>query len=156
MPSKHWHSVMVPSWWVYIMCEVPNFRRASFPSSPQYTWGVEAGVGRAALSGPHLPVLSQSPVYRLQFELHLSPFPKRSSVRPSPPPSDLQWPHSALRCSGQGVRLDSFPNPRPPAIVSCTSRLASMGRRQWHPTLVLLPGKSHGRRSLVGHSPWGH
>ena len=28
-------------------------------------------------------------------------------------------------------------------------------RRQWHPTPVLLPGKSHGRRSLVGWSPWG-
>ena len=25
---------------------------------------------------------------------------------------------------------------------------------QWHPTLVLLPGKFHGRRSLVGCSPW--
>ena len=29
------------------------------------------------------------------------------------------------------------------------------GRRQWRPTPVLLPGKSHGRRSLVGCSPWG-
>ena len=29
-------------------------------------------------------------------------------------------------------------------------------RRQWHPTPVLLPGKFHGRRSLVGCSPWGH
>ena len=29
------------------------------------------------------------------------------------------------------------------------------GRRQWHPTPVLLPGKSHGRRRLVGCSPWG-
>ena len=29
-----------------------------------------------------------------------------------------------------------------------------MWRRQWHPTPVLLPGKSHGRRSLVGCSPW--
>ena len=28
-------------------------------------------------------------------------------------------------------------------------------RRKWHPTLVLLPGKSHGWRSLVGYSPWG-
>ena len=27
--------------------------------------------------------------------------------------------------------------------------------RQWHPTPVLLPGKSHGWRSLVGCSPWG-
>ena len=28
-------------------------------------------------------------------------------------------------------------------------------RRKWHPTPVLLPGKSHGQRSLVGCSPWG-
>ena len=28
-------------------------------------------------------------------------------------------------------------------------------RRWWHPTPVLLSGKSHGRRSLVGCSPWG-
>ena len=28
-------------------------------------------------------------------------------------------------------------------------------RRQWHPTPVLLPGKSHGRGSLVGCRLWG-
>ena len=28
-------------------------------------------------------------------------------------------------------------------------------RRQWHPTPILFPGKSHGQRSLVGCSPWG-
>ena len=28
-------------------------------------------------------------------------------------------------------------------------------RRQWHPTPVLLPGKSHGWRRLEGCSPWG-
>ena len=28
-------------------------------------------------------------------------------------------------------------------------------RRQWHPTPVLLPGKTHGQRTLVGCSPWG-
>ena len=33
---------------------------------------------------------------------------------------------------------------------------SSVWRRQWHPTPVLLPGKSHGRRSLLGCSPWGH
>ena len=27
--------------------------------------------------------------------------------------------------------------------------------RKWQPTPVLLPGKSHGQRSLVGYSPWG-
>ena len=25
----------------------------------------------------------------------------------------------------------------------------------WQPTPVLLPGKSHGQRSLVAYSPWG-
>ena len=33
--------------------------------------------------------------------------------------------------------------------------LARSWRRQRQPTPVLLPGKSHGRRSLVGCSPWG-
>ena len=33
--------------------------------------------------------------------------------------------------------------------------LAFSWRRQWHPTPVLLPGKSHGWRSLIGCSPWG-
>ena len=28
-------------------------------------------------------------------------------------------------------------------------------RRQWHPTPALLPGKSHGQKSLVGYSSWG-
>ena len=29
-------------------------------------------------------------------------------------------------------------------------------RRKWQPTPVFLPGKSHGRRSLVGYSRWSH
>ena len=28
-------------------------------------------------------------------------------------------------------------------------------RRKWQPTPVFLPGESHGRRSMVGYSPWG-
>ena len=36
-----------------------------------------------------------------------------------------------------------------------TSNVKSFSqRRQWQPTPVLLPAKSHGRRSLVGCSPW--
>ena len=27
--------------------------------------------------------------------------------------------------------------------------------REWQPTLIFLPGKSHGQRRLVGYSPWG-
>ena len=41
-------------------------------------------------------------------------------------------------------------------ILSITKSQNSYWRRQWHPTPVLLPGKSHGLRSLVGCSPWGH
>ena len=37
-----------------------------------------------------------------------------------------------------------------------SSSHAWMRRRQWHPTPVLWPGKSHGRRSLMGCSPRGH
>ena len=43
-------------------------------------------------------------------------------------------------------------------VLSLCFLIFSLGwsrRRQWHPTPVLLPGKSHGWRSLVGYSPWG-
>ena len=39
-------------------------------------------------------------------------------------------------------------------LSSSSSRLPQR-RRQWHPTPALLPGKSHGQRSLVGCWQWG-
>ena len=39
--------------------------------------------------------------------------------------------------------------------VNLTTLRYLIRRMQWHPTPLLLPGKSHGRRSLVGCSPWG-
>ena len=42
---------------------------------------------------------------------------------------------------------------RLPGKISITSD--RQWRRQWHPTPVLLLGKSHGQRSLVGCSRWG-
>ena len=62
---------------------------------------------------------------------------------------------------------DSGIEPRSPALQADSYHLRHKGpyylmkasplrwRRQWHPTLVLLPGKSHGWRSLVGCRPWG-
>ena len=43
------------------------------------------------------------------------------------------------------------------AQISSTSclHLLNLWQMQWHPTPVLLPGKSHGWRSLVGCSLWG-
>ena len=39
------------------------------------------------------------------------------------------------------------------SILTC--RRISYRRRQWHPTPVLLPGESHGQRSLVGYTVHG-
>ena len=47
----------------------------------------------------------------------------------------------------------------PPANAGDSGSILGVGkvprRRQWQPTLVFLPGKSHGQRSLMGYSPWG-
>ena len=41
--------------------------------------------------------------------------------------------------------------------VKClTTGSSNNWRRQWQPTSVLLPGKSHRQKSLAGYSPWGH
>ena len=42
-----------------------------------------------------------------------------------------------------------------PMVLIFTSLNLLFWRRQWHPTPVLSPGKSHGWRSLEGCSPWG-
>ena len=85
--------------------------------------------------------------------------------------------HLSLSCTGEGngnpLQGSCLENPRDggacwAAVYGVTQswtrlkRLSSSSssrnirrRRQWHPTPVLLPGKSHGRRSLVGLSPWG-
>ena len=50
---------------------------------------------------------------------------------------------------------------RPPQLIICFRPFSRQNYVDfirhvlWHPTPVLLPGKSHGRRSLVGCSPWG-
>ena len=65
--------------------------------------------------------------------------------------------------SGPSVILKQFPRGSGETLVfknhwagwSLSPTSFTIRRRQWHPTPVLLPGKSHGRRSLVGCSPWG-
>ena len=54
-----------------------------------------------------------------------------------------EW-YSAIKNEWNWVICSNMDEPR-----------VSYWRRQWQPTPVLLPGKSHGRRSLVGCSPWG-
>ena len=52
--------------------------------------------------------------------------------------------HPSLKCPQKCMPLINF-----------YATLMLYWRRQWHPTPVLLPGKSHGWRSLEGCSPWG-
>ena len=69
-------------------------------------------------------------------------------------------------CLGETAALHKHPAACPglrrPGLLSTSEVLglnelaAPKRRRQWQPTPVLLPGKSHGWRSLVGCSPWGH
>ena len=59
--------------------------------------------------------------------------------------SAFSWQNSVILCPA------SFCTPRPNLPVTP----GISGRRQWHPTPVLLSGKSHRWRSLVGCSQWG-
>ena len=60
-------------------------------------------------------------------------------------PWRLGWQRIRLQCRGNP---DSIPGGR------VEGGTVSWGR-EWQPTAVFLPGKSHGQRSLVGYSPWG-
>ena len=59
--------------------------------------------------------------------------------------------------------FDLWQTPDPPITLPFSAAIAPkiltslqpFRRRQWHPTPVLLPGKSHGQKGLVGCSPWG-
>ena len=67
----------------------------------------------------------------------------------------LEW--GAIAFSEQGTIADIYwfclsNTPNSFGKVVCQGCIR---RRQWQPTPVLLPGKSHGWRSLVGCSPWG-
>ena len=56
------------------------------------------------------------------------------------------------------LSLTPFPSSvQQPGALSCLGKCFRCRVRGvwWHPTPVLLPGKSHGWRSLVGCSPWG-
>ena len=97
-----------------------------------------------------------------------APDPVAGHCQPTPSPQTLTltasldqslWGHCFFLL-GPGAHTFCLCPPRvfPQACVSSVikSHCPPMWRRQWQPTPVLLPGKSHGRRSLVGYSPWGH
>ena len=69
-----------------------------------------------------------------------------------------QQAHQIETLSQAGIRgnypgLSPFPPPCSPTI--CFTVIPIPWSRKWQPTLVFLPGKSHGQRSLVGYA-WSH
>ena len=82
---------------------------------------------------PHAPVCSRIPVSRTQASVGLSE-------------TNHIWVPATMCTFWYNVYS-------PPT--SFESSYSPFWRRQWHPTPVLLPGESHGQRSLVGCSPWG-
>ena len=66
------------------------------------------------------------------------------------PPYDLAIPLLGIYPDETRVEKDTCI----PLFIVALFTIARTGS-QWHPTPVLLPGKSHGQRSLVGCSPWG-
>ena len=81
------------------------------------------------------------------------------------PPGALPWPTIALQSQASDRGLPPGGDFKPwwlnPHVAFFPQTQFMCGpshlvwRRRWHPTPVPLPGKSHGRRSLVGCSPWG-
>ena len=121
-----------------------------------------------ACSMPGFPVCHQLPELT-QTHVH----PVGDAIQPSHPLSSPSLPafnlsqHRSFPMSqffasgGQSIRVSASASVLPLTYVSSLNIPLCLGlprwrwRRQWHPTPVLLPGKSHGRRSLVGCSPWG-
>ena len=85
--------------------------------------------------------------------------PESWSGEPFPSPGDLPTP--GIKPRSLALQADSLPaepqgKPRIQLTWLFLVNIRSLfRRRQWHPTPVLLPGKSHGWRSLVGCRLWG-
>ena len=71
---------------------------------------------------------------------------------PFPSPRDL--PDPGIEPLTPTLQADSLPEPPGKLGLFLAGTRDPWRRRRWHLTPVLLSGKSHGRRSLVGCSPW--
>ena len=62
-----------------------------------------------------------------------------------------------IDCSGLFITFTrlQFPEGQWKSLLFAEPLFLYSWRRQWQPTPVLLPGKSHGQKSLGGCSPWG-
>ena len=73
-----------------------------------------------------------------------------------PSPGCCWFESAPFRATGSGAPFLPVSGDPPPKQGRIANPPSSTRRRQWQPTPVLLPGKSHGQRSLVGCRLWGH
>ena len=67
------------------------------------------------------------------------------------PTQELNW--GLLHCFLVAQTVKCLPAVRRPSFNPWIGKIP--WRRKWQPTLVLLPGKFHGLKSLVGYNLWG-
>ena len=112
----------------------------------------------------NLPAMQETPVQFLgHFLLQCMKVKSESEVPQSCPtlsdPMDCGPPGSSIHGISQARVLEwgaiAFSVGSYSTLNSFVICAEYIRRRRWHPTPVLLPGKSHGWRSLVGRSPWG-
>ena len=150
-----------PTLWDPVDCNTPGFPVLHY--LPEFAQANVHWVGDAIQPGhPLSPLclpalnLSQRLDFKKYSDFHLSLSLPDLWVKPA----SMSW--AVLWKSSQGKEL-GFPGGSEGKVSACNAgdpgSIPRSGRfpwrRQWQPTPVSLPGKSHGQRSLVGYSPWG-
>ena len=114
----------------------------------------------SSLSGCRLPTSCRILTAQKQQASSLASNPIQEGLH-HPHDLNTSWRTPPPNNSTLGIRLQhrDFGGDRSIQSIRMASHLgplkASTWRRKWQPTPVTLPGKSHGRRSLAGYSPWG-
>ena len=111
-------------------------------------------VGGLGVAGPSLPPAPRS--HQLPQKTHSSFLHTHlSSSLPLAPQAGCFW-QGALACVLKEIGSDgkvSACSAGDPDLISGSGRSPGEGNKQL-PTVVFLPGESHGQRSLAGYGPW--
>jgi len=123
-------------------CETPMFHKVSISPSNEYS-------GLISFRMDWLDLLAVQGTLKSLLQHHSS----KASILRCSAFFIVQLSHPYMT-TGKTIALTRLCYQSISLLFNKLSRLV-IQRRKWHPTPVLLPGKSHGQRGLVGCSPWG-